>query len=187
MRTGNFAALRSVRAIALPLSVFGILGMTAPPPALADNNAKVIKEALSAAPARLKKTAAVHDWKGNVLRKGSSNYVCYPRLPGSKVANPMCFDKPWMAWGDAYMKKTKPNVTGVGVSYMLAGDGGASNIDPFAQGPTKDNQWVKEGPHLMLLVPDSAALEEISTDPKNGGPYVMWKGTPYAHIMVPLK
>jgi hypothetical protein len=69
---------------------------------------------------------------------------------------------------------------------MLAGEGdgaGASNIDPFASAPTPDNQWVKEGPHLMLLLPDPAALEGISTDPKDPV-YVMWKGTPYAHIMV---
>ncbi len=26
----------------------------------------------------------------------------------------------------------------------------------------------------------------FSTDPHNGGPYVMWKGTPYAHLMVPI-
>ena len=26
----------------------------------------------------------------------------------------------------------------------------------------------------------------LSTDPKNGGPWVMWKGTPYAHIMAPV-
>jgi len=24
------------------------------------------------------------------------------------------------------------------------------------------------------------------TDPKSGGPWVMWKGTPYAHVMVPV-
>ncbi len=38
----------------------------------------------------------------------------------------------------------------------------------------------------MILVPDPAMLEGISTDPDNGGPYVMWKGTPYAHIMIPV-
>ena len=69
---------------------------------------------------------------------------------------------------------------------MLAGDAGASNIDPYAEGPTEDNDWVVEGAHLMLLVPDNSALEGLSTDPENGGPYVMWKGTPYAHIMVPI-
>ena len=29
--------------------------------------------------------------------------------------------------------------------------------------------------------------EGISTDPNNGGPFVMWAGTPYAHIMVPIE
>jgi hypothetical protein len=38
----------------------------------------------------------------------------------------------------------------------------------------------------MLLLPDPALLDSYPTDPKNGGPYVMWKGTPYAHLMVPV-
>jgi hypothetical protein len=38
----------------------------------------------------------------------------------------------------------------------------------------------------MILVPDPKMLEGISTDPQSGGPYVMYKGTPYAHIMVPV-
>jgi hypothetical protein len=45
---------------------------------------------------------------------------------------------------------------------------------------------VVEGPHLMLIVPDPALLEGIPTDFNSGGPYVMWKGTPYAHVMVPV-
>ena len=28
--------------------------------------------------------------------------------------------------------------------------------------------------------------DHVILDPFNGGPYVMWKGTPYAHIMVPI-
>ena len=69
---------------------------------------------------------------------------------------------------------------------MLAGEPGASNIDPYATEETSDNEWVVEGSHFMILIPDPAMLEGISTDSKNGGPYVMWKGTPYAHIIVPL-
>ena len=75
------------------------------------------------------------------------------------------------------------------ISYMLAGEGdalGVSNTDPHATEPTDDNDWVKEGPHLMILVPDPAALEGLSTDPKDPV-YVMWKGTPYAHIMVKIE
>lgn len=37
----------------------------------------------------------------------------------------------------------------------------------------------------MMLTPDAAQLDALPTDPNNGGPWVMWKGTKYAHIMVP--
>jgi hypothetical protein len=30
-------------------------------------------------------------------------------------------------------------------------------------------QWVVEGPHLMVNVPDAERLESLSTDPHNGG------------------
>jgi len=46
--------------------------------------------------------------------------------------------------------------------------------------------WVQEGPHLMIIVPNSGALVGLPDDPGSGGPYVMWKGTPYAHVMVPV-
>jgi len=36
-------------------------------------------------------------------------------------------------------------------------------------------------------VPDAAALEGLPTHPDAGGPWVMYKGTPFAHIMVPIK
>jgi len=42
-----------------------------------------------------------------------------------------------------------------------------------------------EGGHLMILAP-AELLEAFPSDPNNGGPYVMWKGTPYAHLMVPI-
>ena len=76
-----------------------------------------------------------------------------------------------------------PEVNQFSISYMLAGEGqalGVSKVDPFA---SDENQWVKEGPHLMILVPDPAALEGLSTDPTDPV-HVMWKDTPYAHIMV---
>jgi hypothetical protein len=42
-------------------------------------------------------------------------------------------------------------------------------------------------PHIMVVFSDHAMLEGISTDPNNGGPFVMWKGTPYAHVMIPTE
>ena len=40
--------------------------------------------------------------------------------------------------------------------------------------------------HLMMLLPDHSMLDAISDDPWNGGPWVMWGDTPYAHIMIPV-
>ncbi len=40
--------------------------------------------------------------------------------------------------------------------------------------------------HLMMLVPDRSDLEGVSTDHLNGGPWVMWPETPYAHLMIPV-
>ena len=51
---------------------------------------------------------------------------------------------------------------------------------------TGENEWVHEGPHIMLLAPDPADLNQYSHDHHSGAPYVMWRDTPYAHIMVPL-
>ena len=169
----------------LTLLVFAIAGICSN--AVADEKADaLIIDALSAAPSSLRKEVAVVDWEGNVLRQGSGNYTCFPTPPQLQGKAPMCLDGPWMTWADAWTNKKDFKVSSIGISYMLAGDQGASNIDPYAKGPTKDNQWVKEGPHLMIIVPDSSLLSGLSTDPHNGGPYVMWKGTPYEHIMIPV-
>ena len=97
----------------------------------------------------------------------------------------MLMDNAWMEWADAWSNKKEFAADKLGISYMLAGDEGASNIDPYAEGPTDDNEWIVEGPHLMIIAPPEL-LESFPTDPDSGGPYVMWKGTPYAHLMVPV-
>ena len=142
-----------------------------------------IKLALSAGPADLTKDAAVvepgADGKMMQLRAGTNGWVC--------MAHPevMCLDKEWQGWVDAWINKKDPQIKSVGIAYMLKGDKGASNTDPFATAPTATNQWVVSPAHLMVLTPDTNQLAALPTDPHNGGPWVMWKGTKYAHIMVP--
>ena len=98
----------------------------------------------------------------------------------------MCLDRQWQNWLQAFTNKTTPRITGAGVAYMLRGDKGASNTDPFATGPTATNQWIVSPAHIMVLFEDATTLDAFPTDPMNGGPWVMWKGTPYAHLMVPV-
>jgi hypothetical protein len=162
------------------LSLFGT--------AATQNKDALIRDALSAAPPKVAKTAKVVDWDGTVLRDGSGAYTCYPTQGETRKRGqePMCLDKTWRAWADAWVNKKPFKADQVGIGYMLAGDAGSSNVDPYAEGPTSTNQWVVEGPHTMVIVPDPAQLEGLSTDPNTGGAYVMWKGTPYVHVMVPI-
>lgn len=154
-------------------------------PAAAAEKQAMIDDALAAAPDAIAKAATIKDWEGNTLQEGTNGYTCFPTPPTLQGIAPMCLDAQWASWADAWMNKKPFKATSVGTAYMLAGDGGASISDPFAKGETADNGWIVEGPHLMIIVPDAEGLEGISTDPKSGGPYVMWKGTDYAHIMVP--
>ena len=152
----------------------------------AKSDAVVIAKATSAAPLDIGRNAAVMgmgaDGKMKELRSGTNGWMCMLDLVGDS----MCLDKEWQAWGDAWMnKKDPPKPKSVGVAYMLNGDKGASNIDPYAKKPTADNQWVVSGPHIMILPTDVSQLDAYPTDWTKGGPWVMWKGTPYAHIMVP--
>ena len=151
-----------------------------------DHHKHMMHDALSAAPPTMRDHVSVMDWQHNMLKHGNSHYTCMPTPPQLKGTAPMCMDATWMEWADAWANKKPFQAKTLGISYMLAGDEGASNIDPYAEGPTPDNQWIVEGPHLMLLVPDKALLDALPTDPHQGGPYVMWKDTPYAHIMVPV-
>lgn len=168
---------------------------TTPKPAAktsAGDQAK-IRQAMSAAPADIAKNAAVieMDAKGQMkpLRAGTNGWTCMVSTGGKAGAagaeDPMCLDKTWMGWADAWMNKKDPQVTSMGIGYMLRGDKGASNTDPYATAPTATNQWVVSPSHIMVLVPDPKMLDALPTDPHIGGAWVMWKGTKYAHIMVP--
>lgn len=146
----------------------------------------LIANALSAAPPSVAAVATVMSHDGRTLRKGTSDWVCMPDMPEVPNNSPMCLDAPWRAFIDAWMNKRDPAITQVGFGYMLQGDMPVSNTDPFATAPTSTNAWLADGgPHVMILLPDARQLDGIPTDPHNGGPWVMWKGTPYAHVMLP--
>ena len=163
------------------------------PKAGAGGAAAQIRLAMSGAPADIARGATIVEMnaKGEMkeLRKGTNGWTCMPSAGGAAGvagADPMCLDQTWMKWADAWMHKTDPKIDKVGVGYMLRGDKGASNTDPFATARTPTNQWIVSPPHIMMLVPDPKMLDTLPTDPHGGGAWVMWKGTKYAHIMVPM-
>jgi len=150
------------------------------------DQATLVKVALAAAPATIAEYATVKDWDGTTLKEGSNGWVCFPDVPSSPGTDAMCLDATWQAWAQAWQNHAQPNVQSVGLAYMLSGGSDASNTDPFATAPAEGHEWIDSGPHIMILLPDMSRADNLSTDPESGGPYVMWKGTPYAHIMMPV-
>jgi len=144
--------------------------------AMAGDKAAMIASAMSAGPASVTDDATVKDHEGNVLKQGSNGYTCYPEAPTMGAA---CNQGQW------------DELIG---ALMANGEGGAlgtSNSDPYQTDPGAVDDWVKEGPHMMIIVPREM-LKGMSHNPKLKGMshnpkdpiYVMWGDTPYAHIMV---
>jgi hypothetical protein len=62
----------------------------------------------------------------------------------------MCLDPNAMEWVQA-LQTHAPPPDKVGFVYMLNGDTGASNTDPWATKPEPDNHWVQTGSHVMIV------------------------------------
>jgi hypothetical protein len=151
-----------------------------------------IASAMLAAPEAVAANATIvavkPDGSMETLREGSNGFTCMPDNPVTPGPDPMCMDANALAWGLAWMKHENPAKETPGFMYMLAGGTDASNTDPFAEKPTEGADWVHTGPHVMV-VGSELALQGYpsSPDPDTSQPYVMWAGTPYAHLMIPVK
>lgn len=116
-----------------------------------------------------------------VLQTGSNGFTCM-MISGA----PMCADRNALLWAHALNTHTTPP-DATGFVYMLAGDSGTNNVDPYATGATAHDHWVVQGPHVMIVGPGVTGMGyPMSPDPDNSAPYVMWANTPYAHLMIPV-
>ena len=149
------------------------------------SDAAYTARALSAAPKSVAKDAGVMrigaDGSMKTVRESKNGFTCM-----IIETNKMCSDANSMAFFGAMMKGEAPTEK-LGLSYMLAGDDGASNTDPKAMKKTADNHWVVTGPHIMITGTPAKTLgltEDKDPDPSK--PYMMWAGTPYEHAMIPV-
>jgi hypothetical protein len=144
-----------------------------------------IKRALSAAPAAVAKAAKVMDIEENgkmiVLREGTNGFTCFPGHPGVVADVAICADQPSIEWISDFMAhKAKPTNTEPGVAYMLAGGTDWSATDPFATSGAP----IQEPPHWMLMWPLDPKTSGLPTTPKQTGTWIMYAGTPWAHLMI---
>ena len=135
---------------------------------IAQQSPDPIASAQSAAPASISSKATIvsFDAKGamTTLRKGTNGWTCMPDAPDTPGPDPMCFDANAGKWAEA------------------------CNVDPYATKPTASNAWISTGPHIMIVgSKEILAGYPSGATPDTSAPYVMWAGTPYAHLMVPVK
>ncbi len=157
-----------------------------PPPALLSDD-QLMQNLSTAAPPHVLEQATImnteKDGKMRVVRQGNNGWTCMD--PGGA---PMCADPAAMEWAHAWQSHG-PAPQKLGFIYMLNGDTGASNTDPYATQEAADNNWIRTGAHVMIVGADAKSMmqgypREAKADPNT--PYVMWPGTPYEHLMLPV-
>ena len=153
------------------------------------SNAEIIRSALSAGPREVSEHAAVlaPDANGKLaeIRAGTNGWTCLADEPDTPGLDPMCIDKQSMLFIQSLMSKAaKPANTAPGIVYMLKGGSDISATDPFQATTTN---YVDSPPHYMIMWPYDAKSTGFSTTPKKTGTWIMWAGTPYAHLMINQK
>ena len=152
----------------------------------------------SAAPSFIGDNATITGSNGETLREGNNGWTCAsgnPRPVPAKgwksphEAMPTCHDKVGVQWMKGYMAGEKPQMERDTYMWMLHGDLGEDNTTSGVLNKTdaKDqSQFIVSGPHLMLMPKDPTSLDNLTDDFTLGVPYVMFKGTDYAHVMIPV-
>ena len=144
-----------------------------------------IARAMSAGPDDIARSARIIDTAANgntvVLRQGNNGFTCMPGNPEVIGEPPMCVDAASLQWfADAKAHKPKPTNTIPGITYMLAGVTQRSDSDPN----DKTSPAIHVGPHWMIMWPFDPKTTGLPTTHRDHGAYIMWAGSPYAHLHV---
>ena len=152
-----------------------------------------------AAPDFIGEFATIVGGNGKVIREGSNGWTCTATLEmpeggfeTPQHGNTLCADEEGFKWAEAYMTGGKPNMKRDAYIWMLNGDMGEDNMNSSFYGGDHDKakmmgHFIESGPHLMLMPKDTKTIDNFPTDFRTGAPYQMFKGTPYAHLMIPVE
>lgn len=145
--------------------------------------------ALSAAPAHIAKEAGVMvfgaDGKLIEAKKSENGFTCIPTVMNLPDPDPMCMDGAAYQWMTDIMNKApKPSNTVPGVAYMARGGSHFEKDKKVVMEKETGARVVKEPPHWMVMWPFDPAATKLPTAPNPSGSYIMFDGSPYAHLMI---
>ncbi len=144
--------------------------------------------ALSAAPAHISKEAGIMiygaDGKLTETKKSANGFTCIPTVMNLPDPDPMCMDAATQQWmTDLTTNAPKPSNTVPGIAYMARG---GSHFEKGGKVVMSGDgaKIVKEPPHWMVIWPFDPGATKLPTAPNPSGVYIMFEGSPYAHLMV---
>ena len=189
----NLQQPRPILLVLVGLALLGAAGLLQLPSVVAgsrpagtdDATQTKIARAMSAGPDDIARSARIIDTNANgntvVLREGSNGFTCMPGNPNVIEEPPMCVDAASLQWfADAKAHNPKPTNTIPGITYMLAGATQRSDSDPN----DKTSPAIHVGPHWMIMWPFDPKTTGLPTTHRDQGAYIMWAGSPYAHLHV---
>ena len=154
----------------------------------------------TAAPSFIAENCSVVDVDGTVLREGTNGWTAMAANPRGMAdpengwknpheAMPMVGDAEAMKWAMAFMSGGTPEMESDGWAWMLHGDMGEDNTKQLVlnKEDSAEGKWIESGAHLMLFPKDPASLKGNTTDFNTGAPYIMFEGTGYDHLMIPVE
>lgn len=133
-----------------------------------------IADALKGGPPFITQNAKILDWpttkdgKYRVLRNGTSEWTCLPKVPLYQHDESMCLDAVFMQWMRDELAGRAPHITKVGVSYMY---NGAWVPDIKGTAHSSDHTF-HVGPHIMIITPNDVGLSAFNRDGSGGSIYV---------------
>lgn len=148
-----------------------------------------IQLAMSAAPQRIAANAAIVavDAGGTLvtIKEGTNQFTCMSDLPGTPKADPVCADANAKQFLTSMMKNdSKPANQAPGVAYMANGGQHWEKDGKVLMKEAAGARLVDEPPHWMITWPFDPQMTGLPTQPNEGGVYIMFAGTPYAHLMI---
>ncbi len=150
---------------------------------------QLITLAMSAAPEKISKDATImipgEDGKLVEAKKGTNGFTCIPDIDGQPKPDPICADAASMQWVNDLMNNApKPTNTAPGIAYMANGGWHFEKDGKILMKNEPGAKAVQEPPHWMVFWPFDATASGIPSMPGPMGSYVMFDGTPYAHLMI---
>jgi hypothetical protein len=149
-----------------------------------------IRRAQLGAPRSISAEAAIarieKDGKVTSIRDGKNGFTCGTIPDGGN--SPVCADQAgWDFLVSAFSGQDKPKSDKPGIAYMMQGGRHwETRSGEIVMSPGNGTRMAKEPPHWMLLHPFQPEESGLPThpDPQGRGTYIMFAGTPFAHLMV---